>query len=413
VGDGGELVLETEAGPVAFRKPVTYQEIAGQRHVVESRYALAGANEVRFVVGVYDPRHALVIDPSLVYSTYFGDSNVYQTGTTIAVDSSGNAYVTGTTYSTDFPLVKAEQSFFTGSSAIFVSKLTPDGSSLIYSTYLGGSGSDYSRSIAVDSAGSAYVVGYTDSPDFPVKNALYPTLNGSEDAFVTKFSASGSALAYSTYLGGSGSDYAYGVAVDPGGNAYVTGQTYSTDFPVTPNAYQNSANGSCSFVSKLKAAGSGLGWSTYFGQNCSAYAAAIAVDSQNNVYLTGTGYPGLPVTAGAPQPVFGGDADAFMAKLKYTGASLAYCTYLGGSGYDYGSAIAVDSGGNAYVAGSTESANLPVTATAIQPVYAGDQDGFAAKLNSAGTAWQYLTYLGGSRSDQANAIAGFHCEKRI
>jgi len=405
VGDGGELLLETTVGPVAFRKPVTYQEIAGKRHPVESRYALAGANEVRFVVGAYDPRHPLVIDPSLVYSTYLGDSNNYQTGTTIAVDSHGNAYVTGTTYSIDFPLVAAAQSYYTGSSAIFVSKLAPDGSSLIYSTYLGGSGSGYSRSIAVDSAGSAHVVGYTDSTDFPVKNALYPTLNGPEDAFVTKLSASGNALVYSTYLGGSGSDYGQGVAVDAGGDVYVTGQTYSSDFPVTPHAYQTSANGSCSFVAKLNATGSRLGWSTYFGQNCSADTAAIALDSQESVYLTGTGYPGLPVTAGAPQPVFGGAADAFLAKLGPTGASLVYCTYLGGSGADYGSAIAVDSGGNAYVAGSTQSPDLPLTVSAFQPAYGGDQDGFVAKLNSTGTAWQYLTYLGGSRSDQAYGMA--------
>jgi len=405
VGEGGELVLETEGGPVAFRKPVTYQEIAGTRHAVESRYTLAGANEVRFVVGAYDPRRPLVIDPSLVYSTYLGDSNSYQTGTTIAVDANGNAYITGTTYSMDFPLVNAEQSFFTGSSAIFISKLAPDGSSLIYSTYLGGSGSDYSRSIAVDSAGSAHIAGYTDSTDFPVKNALYPTLNGPEDAFVTKLNAFGNALVYSTYLGGSGYDYGEGVAVDAGGDVYVTGQTYSTDFPVTPGAYQTSADASCSFVAKLNATGSRLGWSTYFGQNCSAYAEAIALDSEDSAYLTGTAYSGLPITAGAPQPVFGGDSDAFMAKLSHTGATLMYCTYLGGNGYDYGSAIAVDSSGNAYISGATESTNMPVTASAIQPVYAGDQDGFAAKLNSAGTAWQYVTYLGGTRSDQAYAIA--------
>lgn len=405
VGDGGELMLETEGGPVAFRKPVTCQEIDGMRHAVESRYAVAGANEVRFVIGSYDSHYPLVIDPSLVYSTYLGDSNSYQTGTTIAVDTHGNAYITGTTYSTDFPLVNAEQSFFAGSSAIFVTKIAADGSSLIYSTYLAGSGADYSRSIAVDSAGSAYVVGYTDSTDFPLKNPLYSTLNGPEDAFVTKFSASGSALVYSTYLGGSSSDYAYGVAVDAGRNVYITGQTFSADFPVTPNAYQTLANGSCSFVTKLKAAGSALAWSTYFGENCSAYAAALAVDSQNSVYLTGTAYPGLPVSAGAPQPVFGGYADAFIAKLSGAGSSLVYCTFLGGGGNDYGSAIAVDSSGNAYVAGSTESTNLPVTASAVQPAYGGDQDGFAAKLNSTGRAWRYLTYLGGSRSDQAYGIA--------
>ena len=408
VVDSGDLVLEMEDGPVSFGKPAAYQEIAGTRQVVESHYVLAGRNEVRFAVGTYDPRQPLVIDPSLVYSTYLGGSS-YDSASAIAVGPQGNAYVTGTTTSMDFPLVGAEQSFFTGSSAIFVSKLAADGSSLVYSTYLGGSGSDVStdqaNSIAVDSNGGAYVVGETFSTNFPVKNALYPTLNGAQDAFVTKFSPSGNALVYSTYLGGSGYDEAYGVAVDAGGNAYVTGSTGSTDFPVTANAYQTSANGSCSFVTKLNAAGSALGWSTYFAQDCSAQVQAIAVDTQNGVYLTGSAGGGLPVTANAPQPGIGGGSDAFMAKLSHTGAALVYCTYLGGSLNDYGRAIAVDSGGNAYVAGYTNSIDLPVTASAIQPASGGGYDGFVAKINSAGTAWEYLTYLGGQRDDYAYGIA--------
>ena len=407
VSDGGDLVLETEGGPVAFRKPVTYQEIAGVRRPVESRYVLAGAREVRFAVGAYDSRHPMVIDPSLVYSTYLGDaSGGSGPNTAIAVDSSGNAYVTGTVSLPDYPLVNAEQSFYTGNSAIFVSKLAPDGSSLIYSTYLGGSGLDNSRAIAVDSTGSAYVAGQTQSTDFPVQNAIYSTLKGSQDAFVTKFSASGSALVYSTYLGGSGTDSAYGVAVDTIFDVYLAGQTNSPDFPVTSKAYQASANGSCSFVTKLNPGGTALLWSTYFGQNCSAGAAAIAVDAHRGVYLTGNAVSGLPVTAGAPQPVFGGGlTDAFAAKLISTGVSLAYCTYLGGSQIDSGTAIAVDAGDNAYVAGYTQSPDLPVTASAIQPAYGGNQDAFVAKLNSTGTAWSYLTYLGGLRADQANGIA--------
>jgi len=407
VSDGGDLVLETETGPIAFRKPVTYQEVAGVRRPVESRYVLAGANEVRFAVGVYDSRHALVIDPSLVYSTFLGDaSGGSAPNTAIAVDSSGNAYVTGTVSLPDFPLVSAEQSFYKGSSAIFVSKLSPDGSSLIYSTYLGGSGVDNSHAIAVDSTGSAYVAGQTQSTDFPIQNAIYSTLKGSQDAFVTKFSPSGSALVYSTYLGGSGIDSAYGVAVDTTFDVYLAGQTNSADFPVTAKAYQASATGSCSFVTKLNPGGTALLWSTYFGQNCSASVAAIAVDAHHGVYLTGNAVSGLPVTSGAPQAVFGGGlTDAFVAKLIGTGASLAYCTYLGGSQIDSGTAIAVDAGDNAYVAGYTQSSDLPVTASAIQPAYGGNQDAFVAKLNSAGTGWSYLTYLGGLRADQANGIA--------
>jgi hypothetical protein len=408
VDDSGGLAFETAAGPAGFRRPIAYQEIAGTRHAVESRYTVADGNAVSFAVGAYDPRQPLVIDPSLVYSTYLGGSG-NDSGSAIAVDSHGNAYITGTTSSLDFPLVDAEQSFYTGNLAIFISKLSADGSSLIYSTYLGGSGVepyvDTPYSIAVDSEGSAYVVGTTYSTNFPTKNALYPTLNGLSDAFVTKFSAAGSALVYSTYLGGSGNDLAYGVAVDAARNAYITGSTSSSDFPVTPGAYQTSANGSCSYATKMNAAGSALSWSTYFGDNCSAQVRAIAVDSRGGVYLGGTAFPGLPVTPGAPQQILGGDVDAFLAKLSYTGATLAYCTYLGGSLDDYGQAVAVDSGGNAYIAGYTTSTNFPVTASAIQSANGGGNDAFAAKLNSAGTAWVYSTYLGGQRDDYAWGIA--------
>jgi hypothetical protein len=408
LGDNGDLVLETAAGPVGFRKPVAYQQIAGTRHAVESRYKVTDGNTVRFAIGAYDPAYPLVIDPSLVYSTYLGGSND-DSGSAIAVDSQGNAYITGTTSSMDFPLVDAEQSFYTGSPAIFVSKLSADGSSLIYSTYLGSSGnypnSDTAYSIAVDSNGSAYVVGTTYSTNFPLKNPLYPTLNGLSDAFVTKFSPEGNALIYSTYLGGSGGDGATGVAVDAARNAYIAGGTSSSDFPATPGAYQTSSNESCSFVTKLNAAGSALTWSTYFGDDCSAQVRAIAVDSEAGVYLTGFAVSGLPVTAGAPQQTFGGDVDAFLAKLNNTGATLAYCTYLGGSLNDYGQAIAVDSAGSAYIAGYTTSTNLPVTASAIQGANGGGTDAFVAKLNSAGTKWQYVSYLGGLRDDYAWGIA--------
>ncbi len=407
VDERGDLVLETAAGAVSFQKPAAYQEIAGTRRTVESHYVLVAGDEVRFAVGAYDSNEPLVIDPSLVFSTYLGGSN-YDSGTAIASDSQGNAYITGSTDSMDFPLVSAEQSFFTGINPIFVAKLSADGSSLLYSTYLGGltSGTftDQVYSIAVDSNGSAYVVGSTSSASFPVKNALYPTLNGSEDAFVTKFSPAGSALVYSTYLGGSGGDGAYGVALDAGRNVYITGSTGSSDFPVTTGAYQTTSNESCSFVSKLNAAGTALSWSTYFGDNCAAQARAIAVDSQGGVYLGGSAFSNLPVTTGAPQQTFGGDVDAFLAKLSHTGAALVYCTYLGGAANDYGEAIAIDSAGNAYTAGYTNSTNLPVTASAVQATNGGGYDAFVAKLNSAGTKWQYVTYLGGKRDDYAYGI---------
>ena len=408
VDGGGNLVLDTSRGEVRFLRPVTYQEIAGTRHPVESHYLLAGSKQIRFSVGAYDVRYAVVIDPSLAYSTYLGGST-FDSATAIAVSPGGNAFVTGQTSSMDFPLVNAEQSTYGGEGAIFVSKLTGDGSGLVYSTYFGGLYNDTVHAIAVDTGGNAYIVGSTMSPDSPLKNPLYSTLNGASDAFITKFSPEGNALVYSTYLGGSSGDEAYGVAVDAGQNAYIAGTTYSTDFPVTPGAYQTSCSSPCSFVTKINGAESALTWSTYFGQTSGqsygAMVEAMVVDSHSGVYLTGWTTGALPVTPGAPQPAYGGNQDAFVAKLSDTGASLAYCTYLGGSQLDTAYAIAVDSAGNAYVAGGTESTDLAVTALALQTTLAGYENAFVAKLDSAGTQWEYLTYLGGQRYDAAYGIA--------
>jgi photosystem II stability/assembly factor-like uncharacterized protein len=405
IGAGGDLVLETGGAPIRFRKPVTYQTIGGTRRLVRSEYRLAGARQVAFSLGAYDRRYPLVIDPSLAYSTYLGGSG-FDYGTAIAVSSHGNAFVTGYTSSLDFPTVNAEQAYFTSYSGIFVAELAANGESLVYATYLGGSDYDYPYSIAVDSTGAAYLTGLTESSDFPMMNALYGSLNGPEDAFVTKFGPAGNTLTYSTYLGGSGSDYALGIAVDSSQNAYVAGTTESIDFPTTSGAYQTTAGGSCSFVAKIDAAGSALSWATYFGQSCSAETTAIAVDSQQAVYVTGAAFPGLPVTSGAPQPAFGGgEHDAFMAKLDNAGANLLYCTYLGGSQNDSGTSIAVDSSGDAYATGLTQSTDLPVTGSALQTVSGGGYDAFVAELNSTGTAWQYLTYLGGQRDDYGYGIA--------
>jgi hypothetical protein len=402
-GSGG-LAIETAGGSVEFQKPETYQEIGGTRRPVESRYALLGSNQICFRLGSYDHSRQLIIDPSLVYSTYLGGSNGgFAYG--IAIGPNGNAFIAGYTSSMDFPTVNPEQSFYKGSTCGFVSELATDGSSLVYSTYLCGSSYDYPYSIAVDSAGSAYVAGYTSSTDFPVKNALYPTLNGPDDGFVTKLSPAGNNLAYSTYLGGSGYEYIYSIAVDAGHNTYVAGYTSSSDFPVTTGAYLASCDNCEAFVTKLSPTGTKLVWSTYFGQNYSAYVEGIAVDSKENVYLTGSTGGNLPVTAGAPQPVYGGNEDAFIAELNNTGASLTYATYLGGSQEDYGYSIAVDAGGSAFVAGVTGSTNLPVTAAALQAHAGGGYDGFVAKVNNLGTQWDYVTYLGGQRDDYAYGIA--------
>ncbi len=280
---------------------------------------------------------------------------------------------------------------------------------LIYSTYLGGSGSDQGQGIAVDSLGSAYVTGFTNSTDFPTLNASQPVYGGSGDAFVSKLNPTGSALVYSTYLGGSGGDSGYGIAVDNTGNVYVTGNTSSLDFPVTPGAFQTTFdNGGIAttdaFVTKLIPNGSALIYSTYLGS--SADGNGIAVDSKGNAYVTGaTNSTNFPTTPGALQTTYGGEIDAFISKVNSTGSALVYSTYLGGSGEDGGNGIALDRAGNAYVIGVTASTNFP-TMNPVQPAFGGGQyDAFVSKLNSTGSALVYSTYLGGSEIDWGAGIA--------
>jgi len=344
---------------------------------------------------------------ALVYSTYLGGSNNDQ-GFDIAVDPDGNAYVTGITSSPDFPTtVGAFQPIFLSGQDHFVTKLNAAGSALVYSTFLGG-GFCCRGGIAVDSSGNAYVTGQTASPDFPTTaGAFQPAPGGApgvEDAFVMKLNPAGNAPVYSTYIGGSSIDRGRSIAVDSSGNAYVTGLTLSTDFPTTVGAFQPALRGFMDpFVTKLNAAGSALVYSTYLGGSTGEdftigflpdEGRGIAVDSSGNAYVTGntttTDFP----TANAMQAAFGGFIDAFVAKLNPAGDGLVYSTYLGGSDRDQAFAIAVDTGGNAYVAGVTRSSNFP-TANPLQAALAATQDAFVTKLAPTGSALLFSTYLGG------------------
>ncbi len=344
---------------------------------------------------------------ALVYSTYLGGS-CQDSGQGIAVDSSGNAYVTGGTFSTDFPTASPLQAVFGGGlSDGFVAKLNPTGSALVYSTYLGGSGDDSGYGIAVDSTGNAYVTGETDSTNFPTSRPLQASSGGGSDAFVAKLNSGGSALVYSTYLGGSSQDFGQGIAVDSAGNAYVSGVTNSTDFP-TASPLQAVFGGGVdygdAFVAKLNPTGSALVYSTYLGGSSDDEGHGIAVDSAGNAYVSGGTFSTDFPTASPLQASFGGDEDAFVAKLNPTGSALVYCTYLGGSGGEFGLGIAVDSSGNAYVSGFTDSTNFP-TANPLQAVHGGSQDAFVAKLNPGGSALVYSTYLGGSSVEEGEGIA--------
>ena len=349
---------------------------------------------------------------ALVYSTYLGGS-VFDFAGGIAVDASGNAYVTGTTYSTDFPTANAFQGSTNAGRVpdAFVAKLNASGSALLYSTYLGGSLGENGQAIAVDASGNAYVTGSTASSDFPTANAFQSTNRGGDDVFVTKLNVTGSAPVYSTYLGGSGNDEASGIAVDASGYAYVTGNTDSTSFP-TANAIQGKNGGVLgtrdAFVTKLNAAGSGLLYSTYLGGSGDDDGFGIAVDSSGNTYVTGTTYStDFPLVTPLPIPnnALQGSSDAFVTKLNATGSALVYSTYLGSSAEDDGVGIAVDSSGNAYVTGDTFGSDFP-TKNPMQAAYGGGMtDLFVTKLNAAGSAFIYSSYLGGSDQEFGRAIA--------
>ena len=418
----GDLLLQTAGGEVRQRKPLAYQEVGGERREVASRYVMQGKSRVGIEVREYDRAKRLVIDPVLSYSTYLGGSKG-DVGTSIAVDAAGIAYVTGYTYSVDFPTRHPYQTEHDNDDRytdVFVAKFNTNAegaASLLYSTYLGGSHdytyaylNDVATGIAIDASGIAYVTGYTNSIDFPTKNQ-YQTQQSYRDAFVTKLNtnASGAAsLLYSTYLGGSEDDYSYGIAVNSSGIAYVTGETASPDFP-TLNPYQT---GNGTFVTKLDTNISGTSALLYSTILRGCGSSSIAVDSSGIAYVTGSAAgPNLPKLH--QYQAFRGGVDAFVAKIDTNAsgaASLLYSTYLGGSYSDYGTGIAVDSSGHAYVTGYTDSTNFPIR-NQYQQTYQSHSypgDAFVTKLdtNASGAAsLLYSTYLGGDSNDFAHGIA--------
>jgi uncharacterized protein (TIGR03437 family) len=354
---------------------------------------------------------------ALTYSTYLGGD-----GTDIihamAVDAANNVYLTGETFSSNFPVTAGAfqrkhagvPGTMTGILAFpnalpdaFVVKLNAAGQ-IVYATYLGGANADAGLGIAVDSTGSAYVVGSTSSQNFPVTpGAVQTHIAGNTDVFVTKLSPDGSSLVYSTYLGGTAFDTAAAIALDSSNNVYVGGLA-SNDFPTTPGTYR--PQGSGAFVAKLNPTGTALVYSTFLGDS-SGITSGIAVDSAGNTYAGGsTSSPNFPTTPGAIRSTIdAGDSGAFLVKLNPTGSAAVYSAILGGSGYSFSAAVAVDPQGNAFLAGNTDAPDFPVTTGAFQQASAGGTDVFVAKLNPSGSALVYGTFLGGSGADLPAGLA--------
>jgi hypothetical protein len=423
----GNLVIHTSSGDVTERAPVLYQKSGAVVHPVSGGFVLDTDGRITFQVGSYDRTAPLVIDPVLGFSTLFGGyGNERAFG--VSVDPAGNSYIAGSvdSYSFEtFPLKDPFQGSFNGttnqaaSKAAFVAKFDPDGN-LVYSTLLGGDRITEALGISVDASGDAYVTGRTESINFPVLNPIQGALGnpegqpgnlGSGDAFLTKLSADGSSLVYSTYLGGSADDLGAGVAVDTSGNAYVTGTTGSQDFPTAnplqPQLRLNALNQPSFdvFVAKVSPSGAVLVYSTYLGGSGDDAASGIAVDASGDAYVTGAGsyLLGFPGANNGNLPTRFTAGSAFVSELNPDGSKLLFSTTFGGGVensdhylYRLPGAIALDAAGDIYLAGSTMTNFFPTTANAFQPGPGqGTGSGFVVKL-SASDQLVYSTYLRGS-----------------
>ena len=492
----GNLVLSTGIGDLHFQCPLVYQESNGQRVNVDGGYTIKDATHIGFQLSQYDSTKPVVIDPVLVYSTYLGGSgndqasaialdnngSVYITGYTdsadfspttlgsvaagvdhaflakldpsgsslvyadyiggssrdfgfaLVLDSANDVYVTGSTESSDFPLVNPYQASLPGPYSGFVAKLSADGASLLYSTYLGGNSWDQPSSIAIDSFGELSVAGTTQSTNFPTVNAYQPTVSANQGGmygfygFLTKFNPSGTALAYSTYLGGNSNviqscwngpcwpvpyNVVLGVALDAGGNAYVTGNTNTYNFPVTNDAYLTSdsspQDGIVSFVSKFSSSGS-LDYSTYFyaSSGSQTQTTAIAVDSTGSAYVTGSAASDgtFPITStsicdpGVYGPACG---YAFVTKFDPTGSTLLYSTFLGPNNNAFPQGIVLDANNDAYVLASTASGSFS-TVNGLE-IYTNSSDILVVEIDPSASSELFATYLGGIGAEEPAGIA--------
>lgn len=390
----GNLILSTEAGSVTQRKPIVYQQIAGERREVAGRFVV-NRRDVSFALGPYEKSAPLIIDPVLSYASYLGGSGTDE-GHAIVVDSAGNSYVAGSTNSTN-----------RGDYDAFVRKINPTGTAFLYQMSFGGSGDDFANAIAVDTSGNIFLAGRTASSDFPNSAGAFQTRNaGGSDAFLLRVNPNTNQMVFSTYFGGSGDDRALALALDPQGNAYITGATSSTDLQTSNTAFQHSnAGGFDAFVAKFDPQGNAQ-FGTYFGGGADDRGYGIAADSAGNIFLAGSTDSNNFPLSNAGQISRAGNTDAFVTKMDPSGSTLLFSTYLGGGDNDIAEAIALDSGGNIYITGNTASSDFPMVQGSYQTSYQGGAaDIFVTKLGPDGRSLAYSTYVGSHGDDFANGIA--------
>ncbi len=409
VNSAGDLVFTVGGKEVSFLQPTAYQMEGGQQRDVPIRYRVRG-RKISFALGKYNRNESLVIDPVLTYSSYLGGTGG-EVAYSVVVDGSGDAYVTGVTASTNFPTSPSVyESTYRGDGDVFVTEFNPAGTGLIFSTYLGGTGDDTPAQIFLDNTrpnatGNLFITGSTTSLDYPVTGAAFQQIfGGIQDAFLSEISPNGTTLVMSTYIGGAGTDFGTALTLDSSGNVYVVGSTNSTNFP-TKNALQLGNNGFYDvFVTEVSPVAQ-LKYSTYLGGTLSDYGTGISVDSNGNILISGyTNSSDFP-TQNALQSALAGGSDNFISKFAPGSTALLFSTYLGGSSNDESLAMTLDSGGNIYLTGTTESPNYPVTTNAYQSSLLGTANAFITKLAPDASAVLLSTFFGGSQTDQASALA--------
>jgi Beta-propeller repeat len=410
VQSDGSLRIGSISGDFVEDRPLLYQVIRGERITIAGGFLRHPDGSIGFQVGDYDKHLPLVIDPAILFSGYFGGSG-QDNISGVATDSNNNVIVTGWTSSVDLPATGGFQMRYGGSVDAFVASFSAIGGTLNYCTFIGGSGEDQATGIAVDSAGSPYITGWTTSSNFPVVGGFQRKLSGTRDAFVTKLSPAGNALVYSSYLGGSAVDSGYGIAVNSSNSAVVVGDTTSTNLATVSPIQPHSGGGQDTFMAIVNPAGSALTVLTYFGGSGIDHASCVHVGPQGGIvfggYTWSTNFP----TVSPFQAKSGGGQDGFVIKVSPTGTVVKLSTYLGGSGGSTGApeqvnSISIDPGGNVIVAGTTSSADFPVTPGAFQTTFGGQTDGFVARYSQAGLQ---ATFVGGSLADTISAVAlDFH-----
>ena len=426
VGEKGQLVVHLKNAAVELLKPVVYQQVNGERREIAGNYMLQSDGRVSFALGSYDSNLPLVIDPVLVYSSYLGGTST-DYASAVTVDAVGSAYVVGWTASLDFPVAGAYQGTNKGTNA-FLTKMSADGTAVVFSTFLGGTdsfcGGDRANAVALNAISEPFIAGRAYSTDFPTSSTAYQKTGGGcsgggggGSGFVTRFSADGTLLRFSTYFGGLIANLPteiLGIAVNQSSNnAFITGYDQGGSLATT-GAFQTTLDASGdpgAFVTKLSVDGAHLLFSTYVRSKTIGPVTgnSISLDRNGNSYIVGsTSSTGFPLTNGAFQKTYGGGpSDAFVTKVNATGTKLVYSSYMGGTDADSASQI-VEFTFGAYVVGTTSSTNFPTTLGTLQPTYpGGGASAYVVRVASDGTRLNFSTFLGGNNGSSAAGI-GFN-----